>query len=107
MLKNKHQFTETDSIDLGDMFAIPMERRLVISKDLDGMSAKIGEGTANLRQIITYIENIVDTQEEFLFAYTLHLHYMLKYGRYTFSGDKNMADWFTFSPTKKGLRPFQ
>lgn len=73
-----------EALDMGEMFGIPMERRIVISVGMDAMVKMMTTGETKMvygSEVIRYIENLCETQEEFSWALCNHIAWMLRTGR--------------------------
>lgn len=70
--------------DMGEMFGISLERRTAISIGMDAMVKMAGEGAPRMvhaSDIILYIQDLCETQEEFVWAISNHISWMFRNGR--------------------------
>jgi hypothetical protein len=70
--------------DMGEMFGIPIERRTAIGIGMDAMVKMASEGAPRMvhaSDIILYIQDLCETQEEFVWAISNHIAWMFRNGR--------------------------
>lgn len=78
MLKDKLNIVDPQNTDLGLMLGVTKERQQQIAKMLDEMVALPKEiSLVYASSVIEYIEDRVDTREEFMYAFVNHMYYQL------------------------------
>lgn len=82
MLKEKLNIVEPQNADFGLMLGVTKERQQEIAKMLDEMIRLPKEiSLVYASSVIRYIEERVDTKEEFTYAFVNHMYYQLIKGR--------------------------
>lgn len=78
MLKEKLNIADPQNADFGLMLGVTKERQQQIAKMLDEMVGLPKEvSLVYASSIIGYIEDRVDTKEEFMYAFVNHMYYQL------------------------------
>lgn len=86
-MKVKCQFPKPTSGDLGDAMGIAPERMDEISDGLDVMVKK-AKGIVYMSDMVSFIEDLCDTQEELIWAFTNHIQWLAATGRLVPSNKK-------------------
>lgn len=82
---NKLKIPNPEALDMGDMFAIPNDRRESISEGLNEMVRRQSNSSQTrlvyASDVLRYIESLCETDEERIWAIALHLSWNLRTGR--------------------------